>query len=116
DRDGLQMDAVAVSASLDEKGRPKSSTPFLRVHYVRPWYRSPAILSAIGVIALILPIVFQVTRVQRRNKLVKRRFNPYIAGAPVLDNDLFLGRDALVDRILQTVHNNSILLYGERRI
>jgi AAA+ ATPase superfamily predicted ATPase len=29
---------------------------------------------------------------------------------------MFFGRDELVDRILQTIHNNSLLLYGERRI
>ena len=34
----------------------------------------------------------------------------------MLDEDLFFGRDQLIDRILQTVHNNSLLLYGERRI
>jgi len=39
-----------------------------------------------------------------------------VAGAPVLDEKMFFGRDALLDRILQTVHNNSLLLYGERRI
>jgi hypothetical protein len=48
--------------------------------------------------------------------LRKRRFNPYIAGAPVLEEDLFFGRRELIDRILQTIHNNSMLIYGERRI
>jgi hypothetical protein len=47
---------------------------------------------------------------------MKRRFNPYIAGAPVLDTEMFFGRERLIERILQTIHNNSLLLYGERRI
>ena len=47
---------------------------------------------------------------------MKRRFNPYIAGAPVLEDEMFFGREQLLERILQTIHNNSILLYGERRI
>jgi tetratricopeptide (TPR) repeat protein len=55
-------------------------------------------------------------RVRRRRQLMKRRFNPYIAGAPVLDTEMFFGRDQLIERILQTIHNNSLLLYGERRI
>ena len=55
-------------------------------------------------------------RLHRRRQLFKRRFNPYIAGAPVLKDDLFFGRERLLSRVLQTVHNNSILLYGERRI
>ncbi|MDH3578712.1 MAG: ATP-binding protein, partial [Gammaproteobacteria bacterium] len=29
---------------------------------------------------------------------------------------MFFGRRELIDRILQTIHNNSLLLYGERRI
>ena len=29
---------------------------------------------------------------------------------------MFFGREQLVERILQTIHNNSLLLYGERRI
>jgi hypothetical protein len=34
----------------------------------------------------------------------------------VLDPALFVGRDALIDRVLATVPNNSLLLLGERRI
>ena len=55
-------------------------------------------------------------RAQQRQRRLTRRFNPYVAGAPVLDEKMFFGREALLDRILQTVHNNSLLLYGERRI
>jgi hypothetical protein len=55
-------------------------------------------------------------RIRRRRLLRRRRFNPYIAGPPVLDPKLFVGRDALVDRVLATVPNNSLLLLGERRI
>ena len=39
-----------------------------------------------------------------------------MAGSPVLDEKLFFGRERLIDRILQTLHNNSLLLHGERRI
>jgi hypothetical protein len=66
---------------------------------------------------LALPVAgSQVVRLRRLNRLRTRRFNPYIAGAPVLDDQLFVGRDALLSRILETIHNNSILLFGERRI
>jgi hypothetical protein len=47
---------------------------------------------------------------------VRRRFNPYVAGAPVFGESLFFGRQELIERILQSLPNNSILLYGERRI
>ena len=29
---------------------------------------------------------------------------------------MFFGRRELIDRILQTIHHNSLLIYGERRI
>lgn len=75
------------------------------------WFR--LIAAAIPIVAF---IVLLVARARRRTRLLKRRFNPYIAGAPVLDDDLFFGREALIERILQTIHNNSLLLHGERRI
>jgi AAA+ ATPase superfamily predicted ATPase len=34
----------------------------------------------------------------------------------VLDAELFMGREALISRILQTIHHNSVLVFGERRI
>jgi hypothetical protein len=55
-------------------------------------------------------------RARRSRRLRRRRFNPYLAGAPVLDEKLFFGREQLIERILQTLHNNSLLLHGERRI
>ena len=86
------------------------------VIYTPPIYRSAwfqALLLGIvtaGVSALIM------RRRRRAARLRKRRYNPYVAGAPVLDEDMFFGRSELVDRILQTIHNNSLLIYGERRI
>jgi tetratricopeptide (TPR) repeat protein len=87
-----------------------------RFKYVRPWYRSPWFYSAMALLGICALGAFQSYRIHHRNKLLKRRFNPYVAGAPVLDEDMFVGREALLSRILQTIHNNSILLYGERRI
>lgn len=86
------------------------------VLYARPYYRAPwffaaflALVSAIGVGSL-------ARRTTRRRQLRTRRFNPYVAGSPVIDENMFFGRRELVDRILQTIHNNSLLIYGERRI
>ena len=86
------------------------------VVYLRPRLRSPLFL---GLMALSLAGLLGVVLARRSRRLARRRqrrFNPYVAGAPVLDEDLFFGRDRLIDRILQTIHNNSLLLYGERRI
>ena len=85
----------------------------------RPWFRSPwaivfgLILAGLGVGAL----VWRQARARRRRRaLGERGFNPYVAGGPVFDQALFYGREPLIRRILQTVHSNSLMLHGERRI
>ncbi len=93
-----------------------SSSSEYVVLYERPFFRAPWFYALVSVGFLATGAVAYSQRVRRRNRLLKRRFNPYVAGAPVLSDDLFLGRDPLLDRILQTIHNNSLLLYGERRI
>jgi AAA ATPase domain len=52
----------------------------------------------------------------RRRRAVRRRFNPYIAGAPVMDDDLFFGREKLLAHIMNVLHHNSLMITGERRI
>ena len=86
------------------------------VMYARPFFRAPWFYAlAIGAVAALVAL-FLWRRYRRGLQLRKRRFNPYVAGAPVIDEDMFFGRRELVNRILQTIHNNSLLLYGERRI
>jgi tetratricopeptide (TPR) repeat protein len=86
------------------------------VLYVVPLYRSLWLYSAIAFGAAVAGGYGYARRARRRNELLKRRFNPYVAGAPVLRDKLFFGRERLLSRVLQSIHNNSILLYGERRI
>jgi tetratricopeptide (TPR) repeat protein len=86
------------------------------VVYDRPWFRSPwsyaasAAIPGLGLLALVAH------RSRRRRLLRRRRFNPYIAGGPVFAEELFYGREPLIQRILQTIHTNSLMLHGERRI
>ena len=93
-----------------------SSQSQYAVFYERPWFLSPWLFAAsagslgLGITGLVL---FQ-RRKQRLRR--ERKFNPYIAGGPIFDESLFYGREPLIQRILQTVHNNSLLLHGERRI
>lgn len=75
-----------------------------------PW------LFAGGAGLLLLAGAFAALRWRRRQRRLKRKFNPYLAGGPVFKEEMFFGREALVQRILQSVHNNSLLLHGERRI
>ncbi|MDH3612414.1 MAG: AAA family ATPase [Gammaproteobacteria bacterium] len=86
------------------------------VIYARPFFRAPWFYALMAGSAVTFGVLFMWRRYRRGLKLRRRRFNPYVAGAPVLEEDMFFGRRELVDRILQTIHNNSLLLYGERRI
>ncbi len=86
------------------------------VVYVRPFFRAPWFHAlAVGVPLLCVGLLVW-RRGRRQRRLRTRRFNPYVAGAPVLDDDLFFGRQDLLDQILGTIHKNSLLLFGERRI
>jgi tetratricopeptide (TPR) repeat protein len=86
------------------------------VIYRVPFFRSLWFQLLVAVIPIAVLAGVWAHRERRRRQLMKRRFNPYIAGAPVLDTEMFFGREQLIERILQTIHNNSLLLYGERRI
>jgi tetratricopeptide (TPR) repeat protein len=86
------------------------------VLYRRPWFRSPWPWVAAAVLPGLAAGGLLAGRARRRRRLRRRRFNPYIAGGPVFAEELFYGRERLIQRILQTVHTNSLLLHGERRI
>ena len=47
---------------------------------------------------------------------VNRGYNPYVSGEPVRRDTMFFGRQELLQRIVDTLHNNSIMIHGERRI
>lgn len=86
------------------------------VVYRRPWLRSPWTWAAAAAVPALALALLLAGRARRRRRLRRRRFNPYIAGGPVFSEELFYGRERLLQRILQTVHTNSLLLHGERRI
>lgn len=77
----------------------------------QPWFLAASFATSLG----ILGIGLAVQRVRQRRAL-RRRFNPYIAGAPVLDETMFFGRQKLLARILNVLHHNSLMITGERRI
>ncbi len=53
---------------------------------------------------------------RRPFKALQRKFNPYVSGEPVRRGDMFFGRRELLNRILSILHNNSVMIHGERRI
>ena len=80
------------------------------------FYQTPAfwpamVASAAGLVGL----GYGAQRLRRR-RAVRKRFNPYIAGAPVRDQDMFFGRQKLLTRIMNVLHHNSLMITGERRI
>ena len=98
-----------------DAGGMNSGTEYT-VLYQRPLLREPWFLGMLLVAGCVVVAVPLWRGYIRRATLRRRKFNPYVAGAPVMNDAMFFGRRQLVDRILQTIHNNSLLLYGERRI
>jgi tetratricopeptide (TPR) repeat protein len=82
----------------------------LRFHET-PYFLPSAAAGALGLVGLGWG-----TQLLRRRRARRRRFNPYIAGAPVLDDHMFYGREKLTARMLSTLHRNSLMITGERRI
>jgi tetratricopeptide (TPR) repeat protein len=80
------------------------------------FYETRLFLPSAGGLALALVGLGFVGQRVRRRRAMRRRFNPYIAGAPVLDEDMYYGRDKLTARMLSTLHRNSLMITGERRI
>ena len=76
-------------------------------------------LAALGSLILLgsTYMAFVILGNRRRGlEALERGFNPYISGEPVRRDDMFFGRRALLQRIVDTLHSNSIMIHGERRI
>ncbi len=107
------VNSIVVTA-IDTGGLSRS-VPFrverrLRFHET-PYFVPSAAAGAVAILGLGFG-----TQLLRRRRARRRRFNPYIAGAPVLDDDMFYGREKLTARMLSTLHRNSLMITGERRI
>lgn len=108
---GVNEIAVVATDSLGLKRRETLRvTRKLRFHETRAFLPSAAAL-ALGLVGLGLG-----AQHVRRRRAVRRRFNPYIAGAPVMSDDLFFGREKLLAHIMNVLHHNSLMITGERRI
>jgi len=80
------------------------------------FYETTAFLPSAAAAALGLLGAGLVVQHARRRRALHRRFNPYIAGAPVMADNMFFGRRKLLNRILNVLHHNSLMITGERRI
>ncbi len=99
-------------------GRISTISATIRIHLAP----KPLLLQSWFHLLLVLIFAFGVAfyfiyRYYKINQLIfRRRFNPYIAGEPIFRSDLFFGRDEIVKKILSIIHNNSMMITGERRI
>jgi hypothetical protein len=77
-----------------------------------------ALVGLAGVVLLGSAYMAVVVLNGRRRSLeaLARGFNPYISGEPVRRDDMFFGRRQLLQRIIDSLHSNSIMIHGERRI
>ncbi len=76
-------------------------------------------LIVTGLLALIGFGYMGIEVIQTRRRAldaVVRSFNPFISGEPVRREDMFFGRREMLQKIVDTLHNNSIMIHGERRI
>jgi tetratricopeptide (TPR) repeat protein len=111
----LEPGVNAIEVTATDSGGLTHSVSFsvrrrLRFHETR-WFLPSAAAGALGLVGLGWG-----TQQVRRRRAMRRRFNPYIAGAPVLDANMFYGREKLTARMLSTLHRNSLMITGERRI
>jgi tetratricopeptide (TPR) repeat protein len=87
-----------------------------RVFRKRPFYlRATFLVPLTAGLLVVISLVFINKRVKYRVAIVNK-YNPYIAGSPIRNTEMFFGREKLVKRILNTLHNNSLMVYGPRRI
>jgi ligand-binding sensor domain-containing protein len=76
-------------------------------------------LTLLGTLIILGASYLAATVVSNRHRgleAVERGYNPYISGEPVRRDDMFFGRRDLLQRIVDTLHINSIMIHGERRI
>jgi len=98
---------------------PTPTPRVIEVERVVPGLPREAAVPLIGslgglVIAIVLGVMIR--SAVRRARALRRGFNPYEAGRPIFDPRRFFGREALIAHILNTIHQNDVLIHGERRI
>jgi hypothetical protein len=98
-----------------------SFSPPVRKGHLRSWMILLIVLGGIILLGAGGAIIW--FRIKKQNELRKLRVernklqkNPYIIGRPIWEAKNFVGRQKILGDILRSVHNNSFLIHGERRI
>ncbi len=74
------------------------------------------LITGLFLLSLVYIVVGFLHRRRRVRQAIERHFNPYVAGTPIMDEDLFFGREDQLKRLLSILHYNSVMVHGERRI
>lgn len=105
-----------VVTAHDSDAEPHWTSEHLRVTRMPPLYRTPFFAALGAALVLLLIAVPLVARAVKSRIAFVNKYNPYVAGLPIRDTEMLFGRERLLRSVLNTVHNNSIMLYGPRRI
>ena len=111
----LAMGANRVVVSVTDR-RGRTFETVFSIERKPTWVDRPSFYPLVGLTAVSLMGSTALIYVARRRRAVRNRFNPYIAGAPVLSNQMFFGRKKLMHRVLNMIHANSLMITGDRRI
>jgi hypothetical protein len=98
----------------DRLGRTTSSREMIQIDI--PWWLHTYTWMFIAGFILFVFATLMIRSLLAKRRAQLQHFNPYIAGSPVIKEDMFYGRDALLDRIHNAVHKNCFMIHGDRRI
>jgi hypothetical protein len=105
-----------VVTAYDLDGEPHRSTQMRRIIRQPPLHQTTPFWLVIGSGMLVVFGAIAGNRFIKYRIAFVHRYNPYIAGAPIRDEEMFYGRQQLLERILRTLPNNSLMVFGARRI
>lgn len=111
----LGENRIIITAYDVDAVRHSASFP-LTVRRNPPFYRTPLFYYSSATLLVLLAGGLAANLLIKRRIAFVNRYNPYIAGAPVRNPRMFFGREALLQKIINTLHNNSLMIYGPRRI
>lgn len=107
------MNRIVVRAK-DQHGRDAETV--VTIERKLRFHEKPEFLPLVALGASGLLGSAALVQIARKRRAVRSRFNPYIAGAPVLSDQMFFGRRKLMSRVLNMIHANSLMITGDRRI
>ena len=112
----LNYSQPATASITVQRSVPRITIPGTRITMERPTFFGFLGLTTTALVATIMGATVYYQGRRRPRKALERKFNPYVSGEPVRRGDMFFGRRELLNRILSILHNNSVMIHGERRI